>query len=145
MAASVWLHLKSFKARQAAAHAALRGEPYHRSGFYHPYLAWFLGLLGFAGPCLLHLTRDVLASGQGHSSPRRSDPESRSAAASTAGACMRPGWRVSRSSGPETDTAAMILPEGERTGADTEATPASRSPTDWAQPRRRMPASAVAE
>ena len=39
----------------------------------------------------------------------------------------------------------MILPEGERIGADTEATPCSRSPTDWAQPRRRMPASAVAE
>ena len=75
----------------------------------------------------------------------RSEPESRSAAASTAGACMRPGWRVNRSSGPDTDTAAMILPEGERTGADTEATPASRSPTDWAHPRRRMPESAVAE
>ncbi len=58
---------------------------------------------------------------------------------------MRPGWRDSRSSGPDTDTAAMILPEGERTGADTEATPCSRSPTDWAQPRRRMPDSAVAE
>jgi hypothetical protein len=50
MAASVWLHVKSFKARQVAARAALRGEPYHRAGFYHPYLAWFLGLLGFAGP-----------------------------------------------------------------------------------------------
>ena len=33
----------------------------------------------------------------------------------------------------------MILPPGERTGADTEATPCSRSPTDCAQPRRRMP------
>ena len=64
---------------------------------------------------------------------------SRSAAASTAGACIRPGCRVSRSSGPETDTAAMTLPDGERTGADTEATPASRSPTLCAQPRRRMP------
>ena len=39
----------------------------------------------------------------------------------------------------------MILPLGERTGAETEATPCSRSPTDWAQPRRRMPDSAVAE
>ena len=37
----------------------------------------------------------------------------------------------------------MILPLGERTGADTEATPCSRSPTDCAQPRRRMPDSAV--
>ncbi len=52
---------------------------------------------------------------------------------------------MSRSSGPETETAAMILPEGERTGAETEATPCSRSPIDCAQPRRRMPDSAVAE
>ncbi len=39
----------------------------------------------------------------------------------------------------------MILPLGERTGAETEATPCSRSPTDCAQPRRRMPDSAAAE
>ena len=77
--------------------------------------------------------------------PRRSDSESRSAAATTAGACMRPGWRERRSSGPLTDTAATILPLGERTGADTDATPCSRSPTDCAQPRRRMPDSAAAE
>ena len=69
---------------------------------------------------------------------RRRDSESRSAAARTAGACIRPGWRVRRSSGPETETAAITLPEGERTGADTEATPASRSPTDCAQPRLRI-------
>ena len=50
MAASVWLHVKSFRSRQAAARAALQGEPYDRSGFYHPYVAWLLGLLGFAGP-----------------------------------------------------------------------------------------------
>ncbi|QIK67016.1 hypothetical protein G7072_12280 [Nocardioides sp. HDW12B] len=50
MAASVWLHFTSFRERQRAAHAALRGETYDRSGFYRPYLAWFLGLLGFAGP-----------------------------------------------------------------------------------------------
>ncbi len=50
MATSVWLHVRSFKARRAAARAALRGEPYHRSGFHHPYLAWLLALLGFAGP-----------------------------------------------------------------------------------------------
>ena len=37
------------------------------------------------------------------------------------------GSRESRSSGPDTDTAAMILPLGERTGAETEATPCSRS------------------
>lgn len=49
-----------------------------------------------------------------------------------------------RSIGPETDTAAMTLPEGPRTGAETEATPASRSPTDWAQPRRRTAESMVA-
>ena len=34
-------------------------------------------------------------------------------------------------------TAAITLPFGARTGADTDATPASRSPTDCAQPRRR--------
>ena len=39
----------------------------------------------------------------------------------------------------------MILPLGERTGAETDATPCSRSPTDCAQPRRRMPDSAAAE
>ena len=53
---------------------------------------------------------------------------------------MRPGCRDIRSSGPDTDTAAITLPEGERIGADTEATPCSRSPTLCAQPRRRMPA-----
>jgi hypothetical protein len=47
--------------------------------------------------------------------------------------------------GPETLTAAMTLPAGERTGADTDATPASRSATDWAQPRRRTVDSATAE
>ena len=62
----------------------------------------------------------------------------------TVAACSRPGWRESRSIGPEIDTAAMTRPEGERTGADTEATPGSRSPTLCAQPRRRTPDSAVA-
>ena len=42
-------------------------------------------------------------------------------------------------------TAAITLPEGERTGAETEATPGSRSPTEWAQPRRRTAARATAE
>ena len=58
---------------------------------------------------------------------------------------MRPGWRESRSRGPLTETAATIFPEGERTGAETEATPCSRSPTDCAQPRRRMPDRAAAD
>src|SRR3712207_5220989 len=62
-----------------------------------------------------------------HSAPlRRSTSLSRSAAAITAGACSRPGWRDRRSIGPDTLTAAMTLPEGERTGAETDATPASR-------------------
>ena len=47
-------------------------------------------------------------------------------------------------SGPEIDTAATTRPDGPRTGADTEATPVSRSPTLCAQPRRRTPDSAVA-
>src|SRR5690606_19803937 len=81
----------------------------------------------------------------GHSVPlRRSTSLSRSAAAITAGACSRPGCRESRSIGPETDTEAITLPEGLRTGADTEATPASRSATDWAQPRRRTAANDTA-
>ena len=58
---------------------------------------------------------------------------------------MRPGCRDSRSSGPETDTAATTLPEGERTPAETDATPSSRSPMLWAHPRRRTAASAAAE
>ena len=61
----------------------------------------------------------------------------RPAADTTAAACTRPGWRVSRSTGPEIETAATTLPDGARTGADTEATPGSRSPMLWAQPRRR--------
>jgi hypothetical protein len=48
----------------------------------------------------------------------------RSPAVTTALACSRPGDRVSRSMGPDTDTAAMILPPWPRTGAETEATPA---------------------
>lgn len=39
--------------------------------------------------------------------------------------------------GPDADTAAIIRPEGASTGADTDATPDSRSDTDCAQPRRR--------
>src|SRR4051794_14450851 len=66
------------------------------------------------------------------------------AAAMTAGAWIRPGVRDSRSIGPLTLTAATTLPPGPRTGAETEATPASRSATLWAQPRRRTPARIVA-
>src|SRR5690625_1694224 len=43
------------------------------------------------------------------------------------------------------EIAASTGPEPLRTGADTEATPASRSPTDWAQPRRRTEAKVAEE
>jgi hypothetical protein len=46
--------------------------------------------------------------------------------------------------GPETDTAATTRPLDPRTGAETEATPASRSATDPAHPRLRTPASVCA-
>ena len=88
----------------------------------------------------------AVISASNYSPPlRRSTSLRRSAAAMTAGACSRPGCRDSRSIGPDTLTAAMTLPEGERTGADTDATPGSRSPTECAQPRRRTAASATAE
>ena len=45
---------------------------------------------------------------------------------------------------PEMETAATTRPDGPRTGADTEATPNSRSLTLWAQPRRRTPDKVVA-
>src|SRR5579863_1679225 len=67
-----------------------------------------------------------------------------SPARATTGACRRPGERVRRSMGPETETAATTRPPGPRTGADTDATPASRSATLAAQPRRRTWASAAA-
>ena len=66
------------------------------------------------------------------------------APATTVAACRRPGWRESRSIGPEIDTAATTRPDGPRTGAETEATPGSRSPTLCAQPRRRTAERAVA-
>src|SRR5208282_3228178 len=49
-----------------------------------------------------------------------------SPAATTAGACIRPGDLVRRSIGPDTETAARTRPAGPRTGADTDATPGSR-------------------
>ena len=70
----------------------------------------------------------------------RSSSPIRSPAATTAAACSRPGERVSRSIGPDTEMAASTLPPWPRTGAETEATPASRSAALAAQPRRRTPA-----
>src|SRR5271165_36661 len=67
-----------------------------------------------------------------------------SPAATTAPACRRPGDLVRRSIGPDTETAAMTRPPGPRTGADTEATPGSRSAAVAAQPRLRTWASVVA-
>src|SRR5256885_15923005 len=60
-----------------------------------------------------------------------------SPAATTAGACIRPGDLVRRSIGPDTETAASTRPPGPRTGADTDATPGSRSAAVAAQPRLR--------
>src|SRR5215475_13197534 len=59
-----------------------------------------------------------------------------SPAATTAAACNRPGDLVRRSIGPDTETAASTRPPGPRTGADTDATPGSRSAAVAAQPRR---------
>src|ERR1700751_2399540 len=67
-----------------------------------------------------------------------------SPAATTAGACIRPGDLVRRSIGPDTETAARTRPPGPRTGADTDATPGSRSAAVAAQPRLRTWASVVA-
>ena len=75
------------------------------------------------------------ASATRRAGPRRPGPPGR--ASGRAAARAVPADR--------TDTAAITLPEGERTGAETDATPCSRSPTDCDQPRRRMPASAVAQ
>ena len=58
----------------------------------------------------------------------------RRAPATRIGAKRGPGARPSRSIGPEIEIAATTSPAGERTGADTDATPASRWATDCAQP-----------
>src|SRR5438132_5358934 len=63
------------------------------------------------------------------------------AAATTALAYRRPGARVVRSIGPDTDTAATTRPVS-NTGALTEATPRSRSSTLSAHPLRRTAGSA---
>src|SRR5699024_8778661 len=64
-----------------------------------------------------------------------------SAAASRSSAHRTPGRRPMRSTGPETEIAATTAPVVSRTGAEIEATPASRSATDCAHPRRRTSAS----
>ena len=46
-----------------------------------------------------------------------------------------------RSTGPETEMAAITAPEESRIGAEMDATPGSRSATDCAQPRLRISAS----
>ena len=51
------------------------------------------------------------------------------------------GRRPSRSTGPEIETAPSTAPVASRTGADSEATPGSRSATLCAQPRRRTSSS----
>ena len=56
-------------------------------------------------------------------------PDSRWPARTTAMACRSPGRRPSRSIGPDTLIAAMTRPVRSRIGADTLATPASRSAT----------------
>ncbi len=56
------------------------------------------------------------------------------AAAETVVPQRSPGFRVSRSTGPDTLTAAMIAPSPSRTAADTDATPASRSSMLSTQP-----------
>src|SRR2546421_1172598 len=80
--------------------------------------------------------------------PRQVSARSRwlilSPAASTAGACRRPGDLVRRSIGPDTETAARTRPPGPRTGADTDATPGSRSAAVEAQPRLRTRARVAA-
>src|ERR1700710_781969 len=64
-------------------------------------------------------------------------------AAITAWACSLPGVLVSRSIGPDTEIDATTVPSGECTGADTDATPGSRSATLCAHPRLRTPARAA--
>src|SRR5207247_8594637 len=63
---------------------------------------------------------------RGGNAPRRRAAVILSPAVTTAGACSLPGERVRRSMGPETETAAMMLPPSPRTGADTDAPPAPR-------------------
>src|SRR4029077_8371322 len=67
---------------------------------------------------------------------------SASAAAKRSAAHRAPGRRPIRSIGPDTDTAAITAPRPSRTGAETLATPASRSAALCAQPRLRTSARA---
>jgi hypothetical protein len=77
--------------------------------------------------------------------PRRTTHQSlrakASAAASRSAAHRAPGRRPILSIGPDTDTAAITVPRPSRTGAETLATPGSRSATLCAQPRLRTSAS----
>src|SRR5215468_2902775 len=97
-----------------------------------------------AGTIVPSACRRLLAARTGGVQPRRRVVLILSPAATTATACSRPGERVSRSIGPDTDVAAITFPPCPRTGADTDATPGSRSATLAAHPRRRTWASAVA-
>src|SRR5438034_277665 len=74
----------------------------------------------------------------------RSVADRSAAAAATAAPKRRPGCNPSRSIGPLTLTAAATTPGPSKTGALTLATPASRSPTLAAHPRRRTDASSRA-
>src|SRR5262249_48205532 len=60
------------------------------------------------------------------------------AASTTAGAYVFARSGARRLAGPETEIAARRSPAGPKIGALTEATPASRSPTLSAHPRRRV-------
>ena len=60
------------------------------------------------------------------------------------GGVQAPGLPGDPSIGPEIARRATTRLLGPRTGAETEATPRSRSAIDWAQPRRRTPESMVA-
>ena len=64
-----------------------------------------------------------------------------SAAATRSAAQRAPGRRPIRSIGPDTDTAAITAPRPSRTGAETLATPGSRSAALCAHPRLRTSAS----
>ncbi len=88
-----------------------------------------------AAPCAgVPMDADSRQSANGHR------PDSRCPARTTAIACRSPGRRPSRSIGPLTLIAAITRPVRSRIGADTLATPASRSATLCDQPRRRTSA-----
>ena len=75
------------------------------------------------------------------SAGQRAAREIAAAASRTAPMISGLGRRPSRSTGPEIETAPSTAPAPSRTGADSEATPGSRSATLCAQPRRRTSSS----